>query len=76
MAEAVPNSGISEPARHIMVVFSLLRRSMNATKHYLKPCLNADFMVTLRILSSTFAEISNFISGGVPQEHGDLYIFE
>jgi hypothetical protein len=26
-------------------------------------------------LSSTFPEISNFIGGGVPQGHGDLYIF-
>ncbi len=25
-------------------------------------------------LSSTFSEISNFICGGVPQGHGDLYI--
>ncbi len=23
----------------------------------------------------TFSEISNFIGGGVPQGHGDLYIF-
>jgi hypothetical protein len=54
VAKAAPSSSISEPVLPILVVFSLLRRRMNETKHLLATTGLTCLPVTLAILLNQF----------------------